>query len=255
VFCWGGFLDFALILFRKDGRAGHDLAAGTRVVRVGAPKVGIIVGTGAFCFVLLGLIARDVVFPLPVRAYFTPSGSMENTLQIGDPMLVSTIAYRLNDPQDGEIAIFKAPRAGLLNRETNLDVDFVKRVVGTPGQVVEMRKAKLFVNGKPVAEPFAFWDADYAYDMNILGARIYSRDYEGKQAGPWTVNGIIVKQADQDLIQKAMPGKVPTNSYLMLGDHRSNSNDSHVWGFAPRTSFRGRAIRIFWPIPHWRSLQ
>ena len=67
------------------------------------------------------------------------------------------------------------------------------------------------------------------------------------QPGAWTRNGLVVPDADQEEIEKAAPGRVPAGQMLMLGDHLSNSNDGHAWGFTPRANIVGKAICVFWP--------
>lgn len=187
-------------------------------------------------------------------------------MRVGDRMLVDLRVYDSRAPRNGELAIFKAPAAALLDSgSSNLDVDFIKRVVGVPKDVVTIVNRQLFRNGVRVAEPYCKWDEEptalylgwppYSYDMKIVGGAVYSREYldsAAREVGPWMRNGI--EQADQNAITSAKPGAVPANCYLVLGHHRSNSNDSHVFGFVDRRAFRGRAMFVFWPLSNAKLL-
>lgn len=205
-------------------------------------------------------------WPLPVRVYYIPARSMEPTLQVNDRLLVDMRAYDSRAPQNGEIALFKAPAAALGSRYAGADVDFVKRVAGVPGQRVEMVKGRLKVDGALVSEPYAKWqiesdgvlpsesESDYRYDMKIVGGVIYSRDYLADEPGLWTRSNLTVAAKEQARINAAKSEAIPANQFLMLGDYRANSNDSHLWGFAPRKSFVGRALFVFWPLSHLKML-
>jgi signal peptidase I len=250
-----GVLNFLWILFNKEKRAGHDLATGTHVVKVNTPRPALLWGISLTWVILMGLWIRQLVPVVPFQAFYVPSGSMESTVRLNDRILTNTLAYRFRDPRNGDIAVFKAPEAALLNQNAT-DVDFIKRVVGTPGQTVEIKQGKLFVNRKAVAEPYALWNDDLVYDLKIVGDTVYSREKTGvSSVGPWCQNMIPVEDSDQKLLEKSKPGKVPAGQYLMLGDHRSNSNDSHTFGFVPHSAFQARAFFIFWPLNHWASLR
>ncbi|RYG71335.1 signal peptidase I [bacterium] len=217
--------------------------------------------------IAIGLVLF-IIQPFILQAFFIPSGSMEDTLRIGDRLLVSKLVYRLKEPAYQDVIVFKAPEAALLNQNGPKDVDFIKRCMGLPGDSVEIRKRVMFRNGVEVKEPYTRWSDPQSsvaltgspdegsgggqprdsYDMKIVGEAVYSREYEtADQPGPWRANNITVAPADQQAITDAKPGKIPQGFYLMLGDHRNNSNDGHVWGFAPRSSMVGKAICVFWP--------
>jgi signal peptidase I len=118
-----------------------------------------------------------------------------------------------------------------------------------------MRMGQLFVNGKKVVETYAKWDRGYEYDMKIVDGGIYSREYDGQGGvGPWLHNVLIAPDSEQSSISRAKPEAVPANMYMVLGDYRSNSNDSHVWGFAHREAFRHRPMILFWPLSRLRVL-
>ena len=202
--------------------------------------------------IAIGLVLF-VIQPFLLQAFYIPSGSMEDTLQyepVGDRLLVSKLIYRLRDPQFQDVVVFRAPP--LAQRQANGQDDFIKRCIGTPGHVVEIRNRVLFRDGKPVSEPYTKWSNkggfSYSYDMKIVNGVIYSREYrEPGVPGPWSVNQIAAPESEQPRITAAPPEAVPPDKFLMLGDHRNNSNDSHVWGFVPRANIVGKAVCVFWP--------
>lgn len=144
---------------------------------------------------VLALIIRTFLF----QPFFIPSGSMEPTLQVGDRIIVSKFTYYFNELKLGDVVVFKYP----------LDPkrDFIKRVIGVPGDVIEARDSQLLVNGLIVPEPYV------------------PRDY-----GDFG------------------PVEVPEQHFFVLGDNRTNSQDSRNWGFVPEENLVGKAQVIFWPI-------
>ncbi|BCM92941.1 signal peptidase I [Abditibacteriota bacterium] len=221
--------------------------------------------------IAIGLVLF-IIQPFILQAFFIPSGSMEDTLRISDRLLVSKLIYRMKAPAFQDVIVFKAPKAAFFGQNQTEDVDFIKRCIGTPGDIIEVKDRKLYRNGKLVEEVYTKWNnlspsitngtapdeltssqenlGHDSYDMKIVGGAVYSRDYESPgHPGTWKQNNLLSPPDDQgqDEITKAAPGKVPAGKYLFLGDHRSNSNDGHVWGFAPRENIVGKAICVFWP--------
>ncbi len=140
------------------------------------------------------------------EARYIPSGSMEPTLQINDRLFIEKISYRFNPPERGDIIVFR-PTDTLKQENPELKDAFIKRVIGTPGDVVEVRSGKVFINGEPIEEDYIAAPPEYEWG----------------------------------------PEEVPADSYLVLGDNRNNSYDSHYWGFVPRENIIGRAAVRFWP--------
>ena len=194
--------------------------------------------------IAIGLVLF-VIQPFILQAFFSPSGSMEDTLRISDRLLVSRLVYRMKDPQFQDVVVFEAPPAAAQPPHT----DFIKRCMGTPGDVVEMRNGKFYRNGVFVQEPYKLWNGPtISYDMKIVDGAVYSREYYAiNKPSAWAKNNLVAADADQKRIDAAKPGPVPAGRLLMLGDHRSNSNDGHVWGFTPRENVVGKAICVFWP--------
>jgi signal peptidase I len=196
--------------------------------------------------IALGLVLF-IIQPFLLQAFFIPSGSMEDTLRIGDRLLVSKLIYRLREPRFQDVVVFRAPESSGSGGQ-----DFIKRCIGTPGHVVEVKNRQLYRDGKKIEEPYPKWSPQpdapiYSYDMKIVDGKIYSREYIGPgQPGMW-YQAPRLYEPDQDRISNAKAEKVPSSMLLMLGDHRNNSNDSHAWGFVPRENIVGKAIFVFWP--------
>ena len=130
--------------------------------------------------------------------------SMLPNLHEGEYVIVDKISYWLHQPQRGDIIVLK--RAG--------QPDLIKRVVGLPGETIEVRDGKVYVNGTPLSEPYTAQPPAY-----VMPAR----------------------QIDAD-------------QYFVLGDNRNNSSDSHAWGTVPGADIIGRAMAIYWPPPDWQLL-
>jgi signal peptidase I len=135
---------------------------------------------------------------------YIPSGSMEPTLQINDYVLIDKISYDFEDPERGDIVVFN-PTKTLL--QENYHTAFIKRIIGLPGEKVEVKDGRVYINNHPLQESYIAAKPDY-------------------QWGP-----VIV----------------PPDSYVVFGDNRNDSYDSHYWGFVPRRKIIGRAIIRFWP--------
>lgn len=139
------------------------------------------------------------------EARYIPSGSMLPTLQINDRLIVDKLSYNFRTPERGDIVVFKPTEA--LEKQNFHDA-FIKRVIGLPGDKVEVKEGRVFVNDQALREKYIEEKPQYRW-------------------GPVTV---------------------PASSYLVLGDNRNNSYDSHYWGFVPRDKIIGRAVVRFWPL-------
>lgn len=150
------------------------------------------------------------------EARYIPTGSMLPTLQINDRLIVDKLSYRFQSPQRGDIVVFMPPDPASLctGQPPPLKDAYIKRVIGLPGDQVEVRDGKVYINAKSLQESYLQELPHYPY-------------------GPVTV---------------------PTNSYLVLGDNRNASCDSHYWGFVPRENIIGRAIVRFWPLGRMGSI-
>lgn len=151
--------------------------------------------------VALALVIRTFV----IQAFKIPSGSMLQTLQIGDHVLVNKFIYTFTDPERGDIIVFKYPE--------DPSRDFIKRVIGLPGEVIEVKDRIVYINGKPIKE-----------------------DYLNKPNSEFSV------------YNNASRRRIPPDCYFMMGDNRDNSMDSRKWGFLKSDLVRGKALIIYFSI-------
>ncbi len=243
-----GLVDYLMVAFHRRKRALHDVLTGTQVVRIAPLKPALIaLSAVVLCLFFAGMRLSDGQL-LGVRAFYIPSGAMENTLRINDRILVNTLYYRLKEPRFQDVIIFRAPSASGSGGQ-----DFIKRCVGVPGEIIEVRNRQLYRNGKAAPESYAKWSGPpeapiYSYDMKIVDGKVYSREYLGPNEPHQWVQAPRIFVPNQARIDRAKPEAVPPGQLLMLGDHRNNSNDSHAWGFVPRANLIGRAMNIHWPL-------
>lgn len=226
------------------------------------------IGFGRFPFALDSFVdaivyAAVLIFfavrPFLFQAFAIPSGSMLETLQIGDLIGINKAIYRYTDPQVGDIVVFRPPNfacyAAQLDEKSQPKVDFIKRCVGVPGDLVEIRQGDLYRNGQKVDEPYRRAPSPFEYKLV---------EYQGK---PWPVsagvssldgipNPFIPKDAAQmEELQKLPPAKIPPGYFLMIGDNRPESFDGRCWGLVKREDVVGRADFIWWPSSRWRMLR
>lgn len=168
-----------------------------KVKGVGENKVKKEIVEWVKALIIAGLIAL-VVRTWIIEPYRIPSGSMENTLLIGDFLFVNKSYFRFHKPKRFDIVVFKFPK----DRRTN----FVKRVIGLPGEILEIKNGHTYINGKEIAEPFIKEPMKMAYFP---------------------------------------PTYIPKNNYFVMGDNRNNSYDSRYWGFVPKDLIRGRPMFIY----------
>ena len=200
-------------------------------------------------FVLLMCVFRSAA----ADWMLVPTGSMNPTIVEGDRILVNKVAYGLrvpftsmhitqgSDPQRGDIATFTSPKDG-----TNL----VKRVVGVPGDTVEMRDEHLLINGAAVdyAPTTDAADADLLH-MTRAEDRYYLREDLAGRAHS------IMVMPRHAAMRSFGPVTVPQGCYLMLGDNRDNSEDSRYIGFVPRENILGRAYKVAYSLDPERWYQ
>ena len=170
--------------------------------------------------IVLALILAFALRTFVVQAFYIPSGSMENTLLPGDMILVNKFIYYFTDIKRGDIIVFKYPN--------DPSKDYIKRVVGLPGDSLELKNGDVYVNDKLYEEKYT---KDKAADDMILHAHIEKG--EGNS---------IVSVAAQTKIT------VPAGKYFVMGDNRNNSQDSRFWGFLSYSGLKGKALVIYWPL-------
>lgn len=156
----------------------------------------------------LKTVGLSLVFAFGIRTLvaeprYVASGSMQPTLEVNDRLMVDKLSYRWSEPERGDIVVFSPTEA--LKRQ-NLKDTFIKRLIGLPGEKVEIRKGEVYINDSLLPE----------------------------------------KYISEHLVYDWGPVTVPPNSYLMMGDNRDNSYDGRYWGFVPRDNIIGKATVRFW---------
>jgi len=172
-----------------------------------------------------------------VQAYVIPTGSMEDTLLIGDHLLVDKLAFApagpvskyilpYTDVKRGDIIVFRYP--------VDISQTFVKRCIGVPGDRIRVINKQVYLNGVRLDEPYTYHKSDYidSYRDNFPGEPNVSVD---RRASDMLLNHVT----NGDVV-------VPPNSYFAMGDNRDSSLDSRYWGFVPRENIIGKPLVIYW---------
>ena len=193
-----------------------------------------------------------------VQAFKIPSGSMENTLLIGDHLFVNKFIYGLrvpisgkrlmplSPPRRGDVAVFEFPVTDPREQhcgKTNAGENFIKRVVGLPGETVTINQGRVYIDGKVLAdEQYVKITDPIRQPESVRGKELSREEYQSL----WQSH-----QLDRELMdtQKDFMGpvKVPEKSYFMMGDNRDHSCDSRYWGPVPESFVKGKAWFIYWP--------
>jgi signal peptidase I len=172
--------------------------------------------------VILALFIRTFV----VQAFKIPTGSMEENLLIGDHLLVNKFVFGPSETgaertllpvgtiKRRDIIVFKYPE--------DPERDFIKRVIGLPGETVEVREKKVYINGTALDEPYVHFLA------------------------PPSAPSELHEVTSFDVRERFGPVTVPADQYFMMGDNRDNSADSRYWGFLRRDYIKGKALVIYW---------
>jgi signal peptidase I len=172
--------------------------------------------------VILALFIRTFV----VQAFKIPTGSMEENLLIGDHLLVNKFVFGptasaiertllpVTPIKRGDVLVFKYPE--------DPERDFIKRVIGLPGEKVELREKKVYINDRALDEPY----------VHFLQPPGETSEFH--------------EVTSYDVRERYGPVTVPPNHYFVMGDNRDNSQDSRYWGFLPRENVKGKALVIYW---------
>jgi signal peptidase I len=203
----------------QEMRAGGEVAFKKSVAREYLESIVVAV--------ILALFIRTFV----VQAFKIPTGSMETNLLIGDHLLVNKLVYSPSlgafetallpkkPIRRGDVVVFKYPEDA--NR------DFIKRVIGLPGETIQIRNKTVFIDGKALDEPY----------VHFLEPPLRAEDAE------FTVRG---EARGENWPPPGTPNVVPADSLFVMGDNRDNSRDSRYWGFLPRDQVKGRALLVYW---------
>jgi len=170
--------------------------------------------------ILIALLLALFIRTFVVQAFKIPSGSMQDTLLIGDHILVNKFLFGVKNPFNGNTWIpFKKPQRKdiiVFKYPQNPAQDYIKRVVGIEGDQIEIKNKKVYVNGELQDESYAIF-----LDNKILPASVQGRDNMG-------------------------PITVPANSLFVMGDNRDNSYDSRFWKFVDLKAVKGKAFILYW---------
>jgi signal peptidase I len=176
--------------------------------------------------IVIAVILAFFIRTFIVQAFKIPTGSMEENLLIGDHLLVNKFVFGptasplervllpVTTVARNDVVVFKYPEEP--------DRDFIKRVIGLPGETVEVREKKVFINGSPLDEPHAHY----------LQPPLAPSEFH--------------EVTSLDVRDRYGPVTVPVNHYFVMGDNRDNSQDSRYWGFLPREYIKGKALVIYW---------
>ena len=193
---------------------------------------------------LMGTVVIAIfVITFIVQAFQIPSESMENTLLVGDYLLVNKLCYGGPGIGDHVMPYQKIARGDIIVFHYPVDPQqhFVKRVIGVPGDHLRMERKRVLINGRPLDEPYVRFlePANNLFRDNFPRVDIPAIGLEGKW---WLEMRKLVE--DGQLI-------IPEGHYFVMGDNRDDSQDSRYWGFVPRENIIGRPLVIYWSVKNW----
>ena len=165
--------------------------------------------------VIIAIILALIIRAFIVQAFKIPTGSMRPTLMEGDRILVNKFIYKFKEPKRGDIIVFRSPE--------DKKKDFIKRLVGLPGETLEISNGMILIDNKAV-------DKD-----SVMRERYYYN------RGDFGVEGQTME--------------VPLDAYYVLGDNSISSRDSRYWGFLPKKYLIGKAFLLYWPPTRIRLLR
>lgn len=237
--------------------------------------------------VYAAIVVFMLVRPFVLQTFNIPSGSMIDTLRVGDFIIANKNIYRHSEPHRGDIVVFKPPARALFPGQ-DPETNFIKRLIGTPGDLVEWKNKQMYVNGEALPEPYAdytkpsdpngpplpkdMWGSIEQANFKIVkdGNRYIPVQYTdggvnlfpigddldgsiqstGSQYGSYLPASKEEAQRWHDL----PPAPIPPGYYLFIGDNRNGSLDGRYWGLVPRKDIVGKAEFIWMPASRWRKL-
>lgn len=241
-----------------------------------ARMVGEACDTVNFVLILSFLLLR----PFVAQAFFIPSGSMERTLLVNDRLIVDKFSYRWHEPERNDVLVFEAPLTATHGKP---NVDFIKRLIGKPGDTIQVKEARIIVDGEPIDAPALGSYNVHTYLRERMGlsvntpvklfpeyilvdgkrkvskqelTQILGRSGAAVEIVPGRVyrNNRLLNEPftneDPDYNypeDSDRPRKLGANELFMMGDNRNNSEDSHVWGPLESKRVVGHAVVLFWP--------
>ncbi len=253
--------DLSLSLMGGLGAAGFALGAAWRWLRSPSAEVSWKLlredlewaDTGFSAILLAAFIMYFFV-----QAFKIPSGSMRDTLIEGDHLFVNKFIYGVRIPltekkiwrfrqvQRGDVVVFRFPTTD--KKSPHHGKDFIKRAIGLPGDLVEIRRKKVYVNGAPLEEPYVGFVEDYV----IPPSRLFPEPEEFQKH--WET-GALAQAAGEGVRDNFGPVRVPEGHYLVMGDNRDRSFDSRFWGPLPDTYLKGRAWFVYLPFRRMKVIK
>jgi len=199
-----------------------------------------------------------LIMAFVVQAFKIPSGSMKPTLQIGDHLFVNKFiygpqipftrkrAFKFKDIRRYDVIVFLCPPKGLSeeDRAAGVKKDFIKRCIGLPGDVIEIRNKVLFINGEKADDPYG----SFAHPVVYPRVKLFKEPKDYQSA--WE-KGDLAHFETQWIRDNFGPVTVPERSYFAMGDNRDGSFDSRFWGPLPADYIKGRAWLVYWPLKIW----
>jgi signal peptidase I len=243
-----------------------------------------------------GVFVFMVIRPFAIQAFVIPSGSMWPTFYVNDLIVLNKAVYRFQKPQAGDIVVFRPPVEALDKTQLYPDgqpkVDYIKRCIGVPGDLIELKAGKLFRNGKEVLETYRHLTecpsrnsgdcenkyvdltddqlkerTPYNFKLVKRDGKIIPFNYTDLDANaaipmakswsegpPYVVAPafVIPEPSEADLLKAAPAEKLPPGHYLFFGDNRNYSFDGRGWGIVPEKDIVGRAEAIWFPLSRIR---
>jgi len=229
----------------------HRVPSGYKWLRFFNELLDAIIYAGVFVFL--------IIRPFGVQAFRIPSESMMDTLLVHDFIVANKLVYRISEPTPGDIVVFRPPAYACfphqLDAQGQPNVDFIKRCVGVPGDVVEIREGKLYRNGKVVEEPYRKQPSSFDFKL------VKYHDSEGKEEywpvlysssglNQFTVDRYRVEpgSAEEAELRALPPAKIPPGYFLAFGDNSPDSSDGRMWGLVKREDLIGRSEAIWLPL-------
>ncbi|MFA5858819.1 MAG: signal peptidase I [Elusimicrobiota bacterium] len=209
------------------------------------------------------VVLAALIMNFIVQAFKIPSGSMRPTLIEGDHLFVNKFIYGVKLPftaarilsiakvKRGDIIIFKCPSAALSSweREKGIHKDFIKRCIGLPGDIVEIKNKNVFINGKQIVEPYADYQTDIVYPevkQLLPNNDMYQKAWEETRFTELPVPAVR---------DNFGPIKVPEKCYFAMGDNRDGSYDSRFWGPLSDKLLKGQALVLYWPFNRMKVIK
>lgn len=205
------------------------------------------------------ILLASIIMYFVVQAFKIPSGSMRSTLLEGDHLFVNKFIYGLRVPytgrrvlrfrevRRGDIVVFRFPTDN--KNSAHFGKDFIKRAIALPGDTVEIRDKRVFVNGHLQAESFAQFEDDFL----IPPADLLSEKSRFQEL--WESRRLDRAPGGEIIRDNFGPVVVPSHTYFVMGDNRDRSFDGRFWGPMPDTHLKGKAWVLYWPFSRWKIIR